>query len=127
MENWKFLSHDWLIYFLARKNKQKVYIDSNPYILYRIHDNNVHGGLNGNSMSAIRSRLEVLKMGWYSEQIKGFSQFLEAGSKEMKLYNLYNKGYFGRLAVCFKYNFSLLRSKRKFIKFFIIQLISFKP
>ncbi|MGK0307861.1 MAG: rhamnosyltransferase [Urechidicola sp.] len=125
-ENWGFLSHDWLIYFLARKNNQKVFFDSNPYILYRIHESNVHGGLNGSSVSAIRSRLEVLKRGWFSENIKGFTQFIETGSPEMKVYNLFNKGYFGRIAVCLKYNFSLIKSKRKFIKFFSIQLISFK-
>lgn len=126
LENWKFLSHDWLIYFLARKNDKKVFFDSNSHIMYRIHDNNVHGGLNGNSMSAIRSRLEVLKLGWYPEQIKGFTQFLQVDSPEMDIYNLFNKGYFGRIAVCLKYNFSLIKSKRKFIKFFLIQLISFK-
>jgi rhamnosyltransferase len=126
LENWKFLSHDWLIYFLARTNNQKVYFDSNAYIMYRIHENNVHGALNGNSMSAIRARLEVLKLGWYAEHIKGYKQLLKEGSPEMGVYNLFNKGYFGRIAVCFKYNFSLIKSKRKFIKFFLIQLISFK-
>ena len=126
LENWKFLSHDWLIYFLARKNDKKVFFDSNSFIMYRIHDNNAHGDLNGTSISAIRSRLEVIKLGWFPEQIKGFTQFLKEGSPEMNVYNLYKKGYFGRLGVCFKYNFSLMKSKRKFIKFLLIQLITFK-
>jgi rhamnosyltransferase len=126
LENWKFLSHDWLIYFLARKNDKKVYFDNNSYIMYRIHENNAHGSLNGSSLSAIRERLEVLKDGWFPEQIKGFTQFLEVESPELKVYNLYKKGYFGRLGACIKYNFSLMKSKKKFIKFFLIQLISFK-
>jgi rhamnosyltransferase len=125
LKTWRFLSHDWLIYFLARKNNQKVYFDSNAYILYRIHETNAHGSLNGSSISAIRSRLEALKSGWYSEHVKGFSQFLEPESLEMNVYNLFNKGYFGRIGVCLKYNFSLMKSKKKFIKFSLIQLISF--
>jgi len=51
--NWKFFSHDWLFTF-CKGNNYRVSIDDNAYILYRIHDNNVHGQLNSNSFFAVK-------------------------------------------------------------------------
>jgi len=120
---WKFFSHDWFVYFYARISKDKVSIDSNAYMLYRIHSDNVHGQLNKNSLHALSERLKLIKQGWYFKQIKGFSTFVESQSIESKIYELYSKNYFSRLYILLRYNFELMRSSKKFIMFFMISLL----
>lgn len=124
--NWKFFSHDWFIYFFARINDYKISIDSNAYILYRIHQDNVHGQLNTMSMYAIRERLKLIKEGWYFQQIKGFLKLVPKNSEHMKIYKLYSKNYFTRLYVIFKYNFQLIRNRNKMIQFGILSLLPIK-
>lgn len=123
---WNFFSHDWFIYFYARINDFKVSIDRNAFILYRIHDNNVHGQLNINSIYAAKERLRLVKEGWYFENIKGFMQLTPENSKERAIYRLYSQNYFTRLFVLFKYNFEMMRSYKKFIQFFIVSLLPLK-
>lgn len=121
--NWKFFSHDWFVYFFARLNHYKVVIDKNAYIIYRVHDTNVHGQLNTFSLYAIKERLRLIKEGWYFKQAKGFMSLLYPNSDEYKIYRLYSKNYFTRLYVVLRYNFSLIRSPKKAIQFFIISLL----
>jgi rhamnosyltransferase len=116
-------SHDWFIYFIARSNSYKVYIDNEINILYRIHDNNVHGGLNINSFSSFYKRIKLIKDGWYIKQVLGFMFYLEKDTKEYKIYSLYTRNIFTRIYVLLKYNFKLMRSKSKFLIFFIVSLI----
>jgi rhamnosyltransferase len=124
--DWKFFSHDWFVYFFARINNFVVSIDSNAYILYRIHDNNVHGQLNTISFFAIKERLKMIKQGWYFSQIKGFVNFTKGSSVERKIYHLYTKNYFSRLYVMLRYNFDLMRSSKKFIQFFLVSTLPLK-
>ena len=121
--HWKFFSHDWFVYFFARINDFRVSIDCNAYILYRIHDDNVHGQLNTNSFLAIKERLRLVKEGWYFKHIRGFLQIIPQSSTERLIYKLYSKNYFTRLFVLMRYNFSLMRSSKKFIQFFMISLL----
>lgn len=122
-KDWQFFSHDWLIYFFARLENYKVVMDENAYILYRVHDTNVHGQLNTFSLYAIRKRLRLIKEGWYFKQAKGFVNLLYPDSDEYKIYKLYSKNYFTRLYVILRYNFSLIRNQKKAIQFFIISLL----
>jgi rhamnosyltransferase len=123
---WKFFSHDWFVYFFARINNYNISVDSNAYILYRIHEENVHGQLNKMSIHAIKERLKLIKEGWYFQQIKDFSKLVPKNSEYMKIYNLYTKNYFTRFYVIFKYNFQLMRSRNKLIQFGIISLMPIK-
>ena len=122
-KDWQFFSHDWFVYFFARLNHFKVVIDKNAYILYRIHDTNVHGQLNTFSFFAIKERLRLITEGWYFKQAKGFMSLLYPNSDEYKIYRLYSKNYFTRLYIILRYNFSLIRSPKKAIQFFIISLL----
>ncbi len=124
LDKWKFISHDWLIYFCARSLYKNVIIDSNSYIFYRIHQSNVHGQLNRNSLKTYFKRLAFILDQWYFIHSFHFSQFLKYGSLELYIYDMYNKNWFTRIWVIFKYNFKLIRSKGKFIQF---ALISFLP
>ena len=122
-KDWQFFSHDWFVYFFARLENYKVVMDENAYILYRVHDTNVHGQLNTFSFYAIIERLRLIKEGWYFKQAEGFKSLLNPNTDEYKIYNLYSKNYFTRLYVILRYNFSLIRSPKKAIQFFIISLL----
>jgi rhamnosyltransferase len=122
-ENWLYFSHDWLIYFIARLDKFKVFIDGKAEIFYRIHADNVHGQLNKNSFSAIFKRFQLVNNGWYYKQLDGFSQFFKNYSEENEIYNLYKKSWFSRVSLLLKYNFQLMRSKKKYVKFLLMSML----
>lgn len=124
--NWKFFSHDWFVYFFARLKNYKVSIDKEAYILYRIHDSNVHGQLNTISLHAIKERLKLIKEGWYFQQIRGFAELVPDNSEYKRIYNLYSKNYFTRFYVILRYNFQLIRSSSKMIQFAFISLLPIK-
>jgi rhamnosyltransferase len=115
--NWNLLSHDWFVYFFARLNNYKVSIDSNAYIIYRIHANNFYGYLNLITFSSIKTRFKLVKQGWYKEQVKNFCELLPNDSAEKHIYRLYSYNYFTRLYVIIWYNFNLIRSFKKFLLF----------
>lgn len=124
--NWKYFSHDWFVYFVARNNNFKVSIDSNAYIKYRIHASNVHGQLNKNSLFAVKERLKLIKEGWYFKQIRGYNSILAKDSVEFRIYEMYSRSYFSRMYIIFRYNFQLIRSSKKFIQFFLVSLLPIK-
>ena len=121
--NWPFFSHDWFVYFFARMNKYKVVIDKNAYILYRIHETNVHGKLNKSSFFAVKERLKLIIDGWYFKQANGFKNLLNPNSVEYRIYKLYSKNYFSRFYIIFRYNFLLIRNTNKAFLFFIVSLL----
>lgn len=125
-ENWKFFSHDWFVYFFARANNYQISIDNNAFILYRIHDSNVHGQLNSNSFFALTERLKMVHQGWYIENIKGFVELLPKISKGRYIYESYSKNVLTRFFILLRYNFSLMRSSKKFIQFFMVSILPVK-
>jgi rhamnosyltransferase len=125
---WKFLSHDWLIYFFARVNGNNVVIDSKSLILYRIHDSNIHGQLNKNSLSSHFKRFNLVIDQWYFIHSLNFSKLLSKESEAFYIYKMYSKNWFTRFWVLMLYNYKLIRSRSKFLKFALISLIPrFKP
>jgi len=121
--NWKFFSHDWFVYFIARTNNLRVFIDKRAFILYRIHDTNVHGQLNSFSLYAIKERLKLIMNGWFYYQAKGFITLLPSNSTESKIYRLYTKNFFTRMYVIYRFNFSLMRSNKKALQFFMLSML----
>lgn len=122
-DTWKFLSHDWLIYFIARSTYRKVFIDTESFILYRIHETNIHGQLNKNSFLSYLKRFNLILSQWYFIQSCNFSQLLIKDSEELYIYKMYNKNWFTRSWIIIKYNFKLMRSRSKFIQFALVSLI----
>ena len=122
LENWKYFSHDWYIYFFARINKYNVFIDNNSFILYRIHQSNVHGQLNLNNFNAFKKRIQLIKSGWYFNQTNNFKQLISDNEEFYNIYEMYNRNIFSRVYILLKYNFKLMRSNKKFIKFFILSI-----
>lgn len=125
-KKWKFFSHDWFVYFFARLNDYKVSIDKEAYILYRIHDSNVHGHLNTASFYAVKEKLRLIRDGWYFQQLKGFLELVPDDSTYKNIYQLYSKNYFTRLYVIFRYNFQLIRSTNKMVQFALLSLLPIK-
>lgn len=123
IDKWKYFSHDWFIYFLARQKNYSVSIDANSYILYRVHANNVHGQLNKKNFTAYLSRFKLVWNGWYFYQAKGFMDYLPVESKEFKIYKKYTSSYFSRVSLLIMQNFQLIRNRRKAIKFMLISCI----
>lgn len=124
---WKYLSHDWLFYFYARITKQKVIIDSNSYIYYRIHDTNVHGTMNLFSIRAFLKKIKLFYSGWYNIQTLNYSNYmLNDDNVEKYIYSQYNKNWFSRIGILILYNRKLFRSKKKFFIFFFFNLFYFK-
>jgi rhamnosyltransferase len=123
---WKYFSHDWFVYFLARLNGFKTYIDDASYIHYRIHENNVHGDMNTISLNGIFKRIKFVFNDWYMESSKGYLMFCHIDSVEFKILNKFVSGYFQRMWVLIKFNTQLMKSKSKFSKFFVINTLKIK-
>lgn len=119
--DWKYLSHDWMLYFYARLNEHKVFIDSKSYILYRIHDSNVHGSI------SLLDRLKMFQNGWYKIHSLNFQKFfLKETDEAFEIYKKFNGSWLSKMGVLTKYNFELMRSKRKFVLFYFLNLITVK-
>lgn len=122
-ENWSNFSHDWFTYFFARSIKEKVITSSDAEILYRIHDSNVHGQLNSINLKSIIARIKMVKNGWYLQNSVNCAKCLSVESEEFEIYRLYCKNLLTRTNVLLKYNFSLMRSRKKFIVFFFLSIL----
>ena len=59
--------HDWVIYSFALYKGYKWYIDPNPYLYYRQHNNNVFGA-RYNSIQYLK-RIHLIFNGWYAGQV----------------------------------------------------------
>ena len=116
------VSHDWWIYFIARTEGVGVYIDDNSYIKYRIHGSSQYGGLSVLSVRSIRDRLKWVREGFYLTQAKNSLYLVDKNSIEHSIYTKYIESRYGRLCVLLRYNFQLMRTKRKFLGFCVLSL-----
>lgn len=97
-KDWKYFSHDWFVYFIARHNGCKVFIDSESYILYRIHANNNFGLVDITKPSSILKRLEFLNNHWYRNHLKKMLPFMGQTTIDYQLVNtIVSKNIFARI------------------------------
>lgn len=66
--------HDWFTYAFARSRGYSWYIDKEPYVRYRQHQNNVVGANSG--FRAKVERWKKMQSGWYKNQILLLAQLL---------------------------------------------------
>jgi len=123
--HWVSFSHDWLIYFFARRNGLTVFIDADSYIHYRLHDDNVHGHLNKQSFAAFKEKSKQVLNKYHENQAKNFINYLDADSVDYALYKSFLSGYWKRNLMIFKYNTQLMRDNKKFIIFLLLNLLKF--
>lgn len=118
---WSSFSHDWLVYFVARNSNAKVIIDSSAHIIYRIHTANVHGQLNEYSIASLKKRLNLIREGWYIYHLAGLASMIQ-NKEAYEISRLYTRNFFTRIYVLFKYNFELMRSRKKFFQFALLSI-----
>ena len=124
--NWKGFSHDWLVYFFARSQNYKVVIDNDSYIHYRLHDENVHGHLNRLSFATIIEKSKQVFEGYYQNHVENYIKYLKNDSEEYKIYSDFLGSYFQRNKMIWKYNTQLMRDKKKFMIFAVLNLLKLK-
>lgn len=124
--NWLGFSHDWLVYFFARSRNHKVVIDNNSYIHYRLHGENVHGHLNKLSFATIKEKSKQVFDGYYQNHVENYIKYLKNDSEEYHIYREFLASYSQRNMMIWKYNTQLMRDRKKFVIFALLNLLKFK-
>lgn len=124
--SWKGFSHDWLVYFFARANNYKVVIDGQSHIHYRLHETNVHGHLNKLSWATVKEKSAEVFKGYYQSHAVNYIKYLNKNSEAYYIYKKFLSGYFSRNFVIWRYNFQLMRDKKKFLIFALLNLLKFR-
>ncbi|MFI8481163.1 glycosyltransferase [Pseudomonas sp. NPDC078700] len=75
--------HDWLIYAWYRSQQNLWFIDPMPSMRYRQHESNQVGANKG--FSAMRSRLLLIKSGWYSGEVLKIASLVTPSSNGLLL------------------------------------------
>lgn len=119
------ISHDWIIYFLARHYGYKVCASSDAYIKYRIHSNSQYGGMSRGGIGAVRRKLRMLRAGFLREQIDNTLRVAREGTEDREILLACTKGRRKRLAILLKYRFSLVRSKPRLFSL-AVALLAFR-
>ena len=70
--------HDWLVYALSRVWGRSWVFDPVPCLVYRQHEQNDTGARGG--LAAARKRLELIRSGWYSAQIREIAAVCNAAA-----------------------------------------------
>jgi len=115
------ISHDWIIYFLARHYGYGVSASPDALIKYRIHSESQYGGMSLGGIATLRRKARMLRSGFLREQVENTLRFAREGSAERDILLAYQKGPFHRLAILTTYNYSLARSK---LRFFLLVIAS---
>ena len=64
------ISHDWLVYYIARVNGFDWFMDENSKILYRQHDNNVYG-----ANRSLSKKIKMIFGDWYTDNVRFASNY----------------------------------------------------
>ncbi|MGU5716738.1 glycosyltransferase [Aeromonas taiwanensis] len=112
--------HDWLIYAFARRNGYSWYIDPNPSMRYRQHQDNQVG--TNNSFVAARKRLRLINDKWYRNQIINIATILGLEDTSV-VKNGLMRGYFGNLYLFMNLN-KLRRRTRDKIALAVVLLLN---
>ncbi|OAT23448.1 alpha-L-Rha alpha-1,3-L-rhamnosyltransferase [Buttiauxella gaviniae ATCC 51604] len=73
--------HDWLIYAFCRANNYSWFIDPEPTMLYRQHQNNQVGA--NNSFRAFWKRIILIRNGWYIKEVLKIFEIFDHDNKEI--------------------------------------------
>lgn len=110
--------HDWLLYAFARANNYSWFIEQEPRMLYRQHENN-QVGTNNNLKAAIK-RLKQIKSHWYRNQVVSIINILHLQHCSIYRFGI-SKGYVGNIYLMFNVN-KIRRRFRDRLAFFIVLL-----
>ncbi|HDO1382728.1 TPA: glycosyltransferase [Aeromonas veronii] len=99
--------HDWLIYAFSRSQNYRWFIDPEPMMFYRQHENNQVGTNNG--IAAAVKRLKLIKCKWYRYQVTQIAELIGLKNSDIYRYGLSN-GYIGNIYLLSK----VQRLRRRF-------------
>lgn len=116
------ISHDWIIYFLARHDGFGVSSSPDALIHYRIHADSQYGGMSLGGLGAIRRKLKMLQAGFLRDQIENTLRFSREGTTDRSILLSFRKGPLSRLAIVARYRFSLSRSRSRLLSILIAAL-----
>ena len=88
--------HDWALYAFARSRNYKWFIDPQPFMLYRQHDNNQVGA--NSSIKAWLKRINLVRSSWYRNEIKKILISLGDFNNDIVRLNI-ARGYFGNIVL----------------------------
>lgn len=109
------ISHDWIIYFLARHYGYRVCASPDALIKYRVHAASQYGGMSQGGLGAARRKLRMLRAGFLREQIDNALLFARDGTEDREILLACRRGRWSRLRMLCKYRLSLVRSRARFL------------
>lgn len=89
---WSEVSHDWVIYAICRSAGVPWFRDTQSFIHYRQHSNNVYGARPG--LAGMIARLGMIGSGWYRNHILWLENILTNTADERKLIARLKRGGF---------------------------------
>jgi rhamnosyltransferase len=100
-QNDKNISHDWLVYAIARNGGFSWVISDDALIKYRQHQNNVYSANSG--FKGLLFRLNLLLDDWYYENIINISNYLVLNNNEKEIIDcIHSKKWFCRFSLFLK-------------------------
>lgn len=103
--------HDWLLYAFSRSQNYRWFIDPEPMMLYRQHENNQVG--TNNSIAAAVKRLKLIKSKWYRYQVTQIAELIGLKNSDIYKYGLSN-GYIGNIYLLSKVQHMRRRFRDRF-------------
>lgn len=120
----KRISHDWIIYFVARHYGFDVAASSDALIKYRIHQNSQYGAMSLGGIGAVLRKVGMLRDGFMKAQVVNALKFCREGSEDQAILLAYQRGWISRLSVLLRYNFTLTRKKSRFFLLLLTSVLS---
>ena len=84
------ISHDWVLYAICRSAGFPWFFDTQFYIRYRQHSQNVYGAMSG--MEGMIARLKIMQAGWYKTHILWLGNVIENHSEETAILAAVGRG-----------------------------------
>lgn len=116
------ISHDWIIYFLARHDGFGVSPSPDTLIHYRIHPDSQYGGMSLGGFGTIMRKLKMLQAGFLRDQTANTLKFAREGTPDRAILVAFQKGRLQRLGILARYRFSLARSRSRFLSLLVVAL-----
>lgn len=123
----KRISHDWIIYFIARHDAFGVSIGSDALIKYRIHADSQYGAMTLGGGGALLRKLRMLRDGFLMEQVVNALRFARPGTVDERALLDYRRSWLGRVTVLARHNFSLTRETSRFVFLVIASMVFARP
>lgn len=108
------ISHDWIIYFLARHDGFNVCAAPEALIRYRIHADSQYGGMSQGGRAAMRRKWRMLRSGFLEAQVHNSLRFARQGTEDRDILVAFTRGRWSRIGILLKYRVSLVRQNARF-------------